>query len=229
VAAAAARTVCALVIAGLAAAQGLPRLTDEADRAAFTGWFTFLAEVQAYLAPPERPAEITDCAALLRFAYREALAEHTGAWAGRLRLPATPALPPVTHFRIPRTSRGLALFRVPGGGFAEFADAGTLMRWNTTFVSRDLKRAAPGDLLFFRQLGQNLPFHAMIWIGRSHFENGAGLFLVYHTGPLAGTAGEIRRVSVDALLRHPEPRWRPVAGNANFLGVFRWNLLRDTI
>src|SRR5690349_21968790 len=25
---------------------------------------------------------------------------------------------------------------------------------------------------------------------------------------------------------HPSPRWRPVAGNPNFLGVYRWNVLR---
>jgi len=32
---------------------------------------------------------------------------------------------------------------------------------------------------------------------------------------------------VDELLRHPSPRWRPLEGNHNFLGVYRWNILRE--
>jgi len=28
-------------------------------------------------------------------------------------------------------------------------------------------------------------------------------------------------------MRHPSPRWRPQAGNPNFLGVYRWNILRE--
>src|SRR5664279_780920 len=48
------------------------RLHDAADRAAFRRWFTLLAEVQFY-SKHGSPAEIDDCAALLRYDYREAL------------------------------------------------------------------------------------------------------------------------------------------------------------
>ena len=58
------------------------RLHDPADRAAFRRWFTLLAESQYYRGK-KLPAEIDDCAALLRFAYREALREHNAAWAQR--------------------------------------------------------------------------------------------------------------------------------------------------
>ena len=51
------------------------RLHDPADRIAFRRWFTFLAEAQ-YFRGRALPAEIDDCAALLRFAYREALRPH---------------------------------------------------------------------------------------------------------------------------------------------------------
>ena len=44
------------------------------------------------------------------------------------------------------------------GAFAQFADAKTLWQRNTYFVGRDLRRARPGDLLFFRQEGQHCPF-----------------------------------------------------------------------
>jgi uncharacterized protein YfaT (DUF1175 family) len=37
----------------------------------------------------------------------------------------------------------------------------------------------------------------------------------------------MRRMALADLLRHPDVRWRPVAENSNFLGAFRWNLLRE--
>src|SRR5271165_6890037 len=46
------------------------RLTDPADQAAFRQWFTLIAEFQAIRPRPETPAEIADCASLLRYSYR---------------------------------------------------------------------------------------------------------------------------------------------------------------
>ena len=56
------------------------RLHDPADRAAFRRWFTLLAEAQ-YYRNHSSLGEIDDCAALLRYAYREALRQHDSAWA----------------------------------------------------------------------------------------------------------------------------------------------------
>jgi len=28
-------------------------------------------------------------------------------------------------------------------------------------------------------------------------------------------------------LHHPDARWRPLPENTNFLGVYRWNILRE--
>jgi uncharacterized protein YfaT (DUF1175 family) len=111
------------------------------------------------------------------------------------------------------------------GAFAQFADAQSLRRFNTHSLGRDFRLAQPGDLLFFRQLEQDLPFHAMIVLGRSQFEGGSQDWVIYHTGPSRGQRGEIRRVALTELLRHPSPRWRPLPGNGNFLGVFRFNIL----
>jgi len=214
----------------------LLRLTNEADRRAFRTWFTFLAEAQDFRPPGALPNEINDCAALIRFAYREALREHDGAWASEWKLETIPTAASVEKYQYPYTPLGAALFRVRGGpylpgdaargAFAQFADAKTLWRFNTHFLSRDVRRARPGDLLFFRQLEQGLPFHAMIFLGHSQFDPGEANWVVYHTGPIAGGAGEVRRVRLRELLEHPSPRWRPMAGNANFLGVYRWNILR---
>jgi uncharacterized protein YfaT (DUF1175 family) len=200
-------------------------LTDEADRAAFVRWFTFIAEAQ-YAAKALAP-EVNDCAALVRFAYRQALREHDSAQAAELRLPVLPAAGGVRKYQYPYTPLGANLFRTPAA-FAEFADAETLMRQNTWAVSRDITRAAPGDLLFYRQLEQSMPFHVMIYAGPSQLDPAAGEVIVYHTGPIGKLPGEIRRPTVRELLAHPSPRWRPVPGNNNFLGVFRWNILKDS-
>src|SRR5262249_1084523 len=214
------------------------RLDSEEDRRAFRGWFLYLAESQYYREPKRVPREIGDCAALVRFAYREALREHDGRWASELELDAVPGNAPVRKFTYPRTPLGANLFRVrPGpfavsdlasGAFAQFADARTFQRFNSFFLPRDIRRAEPGDLLFYRQLVEDQPFHAMIFIGRSRIEHGPENWIVYHTGRINGGPGEIRRPSVGELLRHPSPRWWPEPGNANFLGVYRWNILRES-
>jgi uncharacterized protein len=213
------------------------RLDSAADRQAFRGWFTSIAEYQALRPTQELPAEVSDCAALLRYAYRNALHLHTAEWLAENKLEALAYLPSVKKYAYPHTPLGAALFRVrtASGGddaaatFAEFADAKTLWHLNTFFVSRDVRLARPGDLLFFRQLQQNSPYHSMIFIGRSQLDK-SGMeedILVYHTGPIGRSPGEMRRTTVAELMQHPSPRWRPASGNTNFLGVYRWNILRE--
>jgi uncharacterized protein YfaT (DUF1175 family) len=195
-----------------------------ADQQAFRMWFRFLAEAQYYRAPGTLPKEINDCAALLRYAYRESLSEHNSAWANRLGLPELPALPAVRKYAYPFTPLRAGLFRTQLGAFAEFADAQTLERWNCHFVSRDLNRAIPGDLLFYKQIAEasRLPFHSMIFLGPSQIEPSRKTFVLYHTGGPEG----IRRLTIDELIEYPLAQWRPIPGNENFLGVFRWNILR---
>ncbi len=163
--------------------------------------------------------EITDCAALVRWSFREALVTHDSSWARQIHLQVLPAMPSVRH--IPHDPR---LFRVRDSDFGQFADADTLRRYNSYFISRDVGAAQPGDLLFYRQFDRKLPAHVMIWVGASQLEPSSTHWVVYHTGP----SGEIRKVDINGLLRHPAPEWRPVAGNANFLGVYRLNILRDS-
>lgn len=197
------------------------RLTHPADQQAFRLWFTFLAESQYHLRPDQRARDVTDCAALLRFAYRESLRRHDAAWFRTLTLPAMPSLPPISDFANP----GARLFRTSSSDYRQFADARTLRQWNSTLVSRRLRDAAPGDLLFFEQAGQQMPFHAMIYLGTSHFTASPEPWIVYHTGPIGDQPGEIRRLRQNELLAHPQPRWRPLESNPTFLGVYRWRIL----
>lgn len=209
------------------------RLTDPADQAAFRRWFTLLADYQAIRPSTEVPAEITDCASLLRYAYREALRRHDDRWFTAMNIEITAPPGEIRAWHYPDTPLGLGLFRVqPGafqpsdatsGAFAEFADAKTLVQRNAFFVSRDLRAALPGDLLFYRQFGHSSPWHSMIV---THI--GSQSQVVYDSGPDHGKPGELRRVNLSELLDHPQPEWRPTPDNPNFLGVYRWNILRGT-
>ncbi|HEY4962225.1 MAG TPA: DUF1175 family protein [Terriglobales bacterium] len=211
------------------------RLHDPADRAAFRRWFTLLAEAQYYRGNTSS-AEINDCAALLRYAYREALRQHDSAWAKTVALAAAPLSLDIRQYQYPYTPLGAGLFRIRegsfvtedlnNGAFVQFADAKTLWRRNTYFVGRDTSSARAGDLLFFRQSGHALPFHAMIFLGPSQIEPMRELLVIYHTGPIGKSPGEIRRPTLTQLLNFPDPRWRPVPSNPGFLGVYRWNILR---
>jgi uncharacterized protein len=222
-------------------ADGTPdflRLHTTQDREAFRAWFTTIAEHQADQ-PTQLSPEINDCAALLRYAYREALHLHDETWLSSHTLQS--AAPSIRQYAYPQTPLGANLFRIrPGpflpadlnnGTFAQFADAQTLMQHSTYLVGRDLRLARPGDLIFYRQLDQDSPydvpgtpryhspFHSMIFCG----EKG----VVYHTGPMKRSKGEMRRLLLSDLLHHPDARWRPLKENENFLGVYRWNILRE--
>jgi uncharacterized protein YfaT (DUF1175 family) len=212
------------------------RLDNEEDRAAFRYWFALLAESTYFEAANERPSEVSDCAALIRFAYRESLRKHDASWANQWHLPQSPSTSSVKKYEYPHTALAAGLFRTkPGafapddianGTFAQFADAESLRRYNTHFVSRQLNAARPGDLLFFRQEGHKMPFHTMIYVGNSYFTDGTD-WIIYHTGPNDDGWGEIRRVTATELQHHPEFCWRPLPQNPAFLGVYRWNILRE--
>jgi uncharacterized protein len=203
-------------------------LDSEADRDAFRRWFTFLAEAQYFTPPEQRPREIVDCAALVRYAYREALRHHDSAWAAHSTLPLIPAIPSVAKYSYPRTVVGPRIFRTGPGTFAEFADARTLYTFNAALVGRDLRLAQPGDVLFYRRPNASSPFHTMVVIGKSQITGEAGPFVVYDTGPEGTQDGQIRRLSFRELLQFPDPQWHPVPENSLFLGVFRWYILRTS-
>jgi uncharacterized protein YfaT (DUF1175 family) len=190
-----------------------------AEKQSFRLWFTFLAESQFYLDPAERPPEVKDCSALVRYAYREALARRGADWRARNPLPMAPGLPanPVRngpHFDTPQGRR-------------HFADASTLRSHNARALGHEFSRARPGDLLFYEQADEPGNWHVMVYLGDGHYEKTGGPWVVYHTGPVGKHPGEVRRLSLEELLRHPQPRWRPVRGNAAFRGIYRWRLLDE--
>jgi uncharacterized protein YfaT (DUF1175 family) len=212
--------ICGVAVTCLAAPlRAQVRLADASDRAAFRAWFVLLADAQF-----ERPApEVIDCAALVRFAFREALRSHTPEWSRRMALPLLPSFPDVRSAPA-ANDNGWPLFRVDASTpprYAEFADARTLIRLNARKISRDPGALQPGDLLYFHQAGQRQPDHIMVFVGPSFFDPEHADWVVYHTGPDLEGPGEVRKVRLADLQRHPTPRWRPLSANRQFIGVFR--------
>jgi uncharacterized protein YfaT (DUF1175 family) len=220
--------------------NGLPdfaELRSFQDQESFRRWFTSIAETQFYQTSEYWKPEQRDCAGLVRFAMREALRRHDRQWFQRMGPGYQTVAPDVARFDLDHNPLGEKIFRTDfgslhagdlrNGKFSEFADGRTLKNFNTVFVSRDRSQARPGDLLFYYQPWvQKFPYHVMIFLGSAKIApNGAQDWVVYHTGSSPDTQGNVKKVELAVLDRHPDPRWRPVESNRNFLGFYRLKIL----
>lgn len=221
--------------------DGIPdviELRSFQDRDSFRRWFTAIAETQFYQLSDQWHPEQRDCAGLARFAIREALRRHNRIWFQKMGPAYQTVAPDVKSFDLDHNAFGEKIFRTDFGSFAEtdirngrfseFADARTLKSFNVVFVSRDRREAQPGDLLFYYQPWvQKFPFHVMIFLGEARVANeGAQDWVVYHTGSSPTDEGTVKKVELSVLDHHPDPRWRPIERNRNFLGFYRLKILQ---
>jgi uncharacterized protein YfaT (DUF1175 family) len=221
--------------------DGIPdvaELSSATDRENFRRWFGFMAEMQFYELSDQWNEDQRDCAGLVRFAWREALRKHDRKWLLRMGRGYQLVSPDVSAYVLDDSPLGEKLFRTDfgsfkpddprSGNFSEFADARTLKNFNSEFVGRDRRQAQPGDLLFFHQPWvQKFPYHVMIFLGESKFNSeGAGDWVVYHTGSSATDKGQMKKVQLSILDQHPNKRWRPIESNPNFLGFYRPKILQ---
>ncbi len=227
--------------------DGIPdaaELHSPDDRQNFRRWFAAIAEMQFYSLNPLWSKEQRDCAGLVRFAWREALRKHDRLWFQGMGAGYEPVAPDVKAISLERNPLGEKLFRTDFGAFvegdltdrfSEFADARTLKNYNSEFITRNrkqLNQLQPGDLLFFHQPWvQKFPYHVMIFLGEARQANeGANDWVVYHTGSSAEDEGEdkgeMKKVRLSVLDQHPNPRWRPIERNQNFLGFYRLKVLQ---
>ena len=209
-----------------------------ADRESFRRWFTNIAETQFYQLSDQWKKDQRDCAGLVRFSIREALRRHDRAWFQKMGPAYEPVARDVAAFDLDNNELGEKIFRSESGSFhesdmhdgrfTEFADARTLKNFNTTFIGRDRRQAQPGDLLFFYQPWvQKFPYHVMVFLGTPRVApNGERDWLVYHTGATANDDGAVKKVEMSVLDQHPDPRWRPIESNRNFLGFYRLKILQ---
>jgi uncharacterized protein len=207
------------------------------DRESFRRWFTDVAELQFYQLSEQWNVDQRDCAGLVRFAMREALRRHDRPWFQKMGPGYETVAPDVAGFDLDHNPLGEKIFRTDfgsfhesdlrNGRFSEFADGRALKNFNSAFVSRDRREAKPGDLLFFYQPWvQKFPYHVMIFLGGPRVApNGAQDWVVYHTGSSPTDQGTVKKVELSVLDHHPDPRWRPVESNRNFLGFYRLKIL----
>ena len=208
------------------------------DRESFRRSFTSIAETQFYQLSDQWNKEQRDCAGLVRFAMREALRRHDRTWFQRMGAAYESVARDVKGFDLDDNQLGEKIFRADfgsfhdgdtrNGKFSEFADGRTLKNFNTVFISRDRREAQPGDLLFFYQPWvQKFPYHVMVFLGSPRVApNGERDWIVYHTGSTATDDGTVKKLELSVLDRHPDPRWRPVESNKNFLGFYRLKILQ---
>ena len=221
--------------------DGIPdveELRTYQDRDSFRRWFTAIAETQFYQPSDQWNAEQRDCAGLARFAIREALRRHDRIWFQKMGPGYETVAADIGEFNLDNNPLGEKIFRTDfgsfqesdlrNGRFSEFADGRSLRNFNSTFVTRDRREAQPGDLLFFYQPWvQKFPYHVMIFLGPARIApNGASDWVVYHTGSSPTDKGTVKKVELSVLDRHPDPRWRPVESNRNFLGFYRLKILQ---
>ncbi|WP_135228672.1 DUF1175 family protein [Deinococcus fonticola] len=197
------------------------------DRARFSEWFAAVAESQYYGLNPDWKLEDQDCAGLLRYAFVQALEKHDTGWKAKFKFLPAPRFPSVQNLIYPLPYLSRSVFRVaPGSYQAGDVAAGKLVgrtsaqflaNYSSQRVTRNIDEARRGDLLFFfrPRLGA---YHSMVYLG--------GGLVVYHTGASPSEGGEVRLLSIQTLMKHPEKAFHPVSSNPNFLGVYRWKILQ---
>ena len=221
--------------------DGIPdvaELRTYQDRDSFRRWFTAIAETQFYQPSDQWNAEQRDCAGLARFAIREALRRHDRVWFQKMGPGYETVAADVGELNLDNNPLGEKIFRTDfgsfqesdlrNGRFSEFADGRSLKNFNSIFVTRERREAQPGDLLFFYQPWvQKFPYHVMIFLGPARIApNGGQDWVVYHTGSSPTDKGTVKKVELSVLDRHPDPRWRPIESNRNFLGFYRLKILQ---
>jgi len=211
-------------------ADGFPdaaELHQDADRQAFRRWFVTIA-LSRHLNPTD---DVTDCANLVMYSYREALKEHDEEWRARFGELLDPSIPEIAAFHYPKVPYiGTDIFRVADGAYEKgdreagrlgnFANVVHLMEHHTVRVARGLGDGVlPGDLLFFTPRDKQA--HVMIYV-----ELKAEPYALYHTGPGGASEGEMRLVKLQTLMALDDETWRPHEANPAFAGFYRFKILR---
>ena len=211
------------------------QLAGEQDKERFREWLASIAEAQYYQTSDLWNKDQQDCAGLIRFAFREALKRHDREWLLHFKFLTEPGIGDVEAFNYPAMPLlGPNLFRtkpeafrpedLADSTFSSFCEAKYLPAHNCVALGYDERNLRKGDLLFFFHYDDpEMPYHGIIFTGTS--PEGEEDWLVYHTGPVEGTRGVVKKVRFRDLKQHPEEKWRPLQSNRYFLGYYRWKMI----
>lgn len=182
---------------------------DREQSERFRHWMVLLVQAQLERGPTPRWTQ-RDCAGLVRFTVAEALRDHGTVWKranGLLGVRVPPDLDdsvaaPLRHS-----------WRRADGTRSAYVGALELVQQNARLTTRQIGQAEAGDLLLY-DMGDEQ--HLMIWMGR---------YIAYHTGHVDAGDNGLRALRPAQLLAWSDTRWRPVAENPNFSGVYRLDFL----
>ncbi len=216
--------------------DGYPDVLELRNDKSFIDWFCAIVESQFYHSSDIWYDVRKDCAGLVEFAFREALKKHDEEWAKKYKFLSDFSMPDERPYYYPDVPvLGKKIFRVRDGefnietvdeDFSTTASSFALRNYSMDFISRDIREIKKGDVLFFfKEDNLKMPSHSMIYIG-PELPNKEDGFLVYHTGPSEHSKGFVKKVKLKELLRHPDPSWRPIPENREFIGIYRWKILR---
>jgi hypothetical protein len=202
--------------------------TDEEN---FRNWFINIANSLYYNDTPFWKKSQRDCAGFVRFCFKEALKKHNKYWMKDMNYKGK-VFEDVKKYNYPDVPYlGVDIFRIKGGidlakkNFSFYASGRFLKEYNLKFVTKYLNRAKPGDILvYFHPQDYDFPFHMMIYLGNMEISNDYG-WVIYHTGPINSLGGELRKVKISDLMK-ADPSWLPLPSNKNFLGFFKFKILK---
>lgn len=162
----------------------------------------------------KKDESVKDCADFIRKAVLYAFSEKNSFKINGKRI----FLPNLKNIRTPFLVKEEKFF------YSSFSDVKNLILYNTKFLGKDKKEInlKSGDLLFFYNPNQKMPYHSMVYIKIKDRE-----YLIYHTGPDGEEKGEFKLINYNFIFNHPNPVWYPIPSNENFLGFFRFNFFEN--
>lgn len=205
-------------------------MLDLKDSERFRNWFIWIGISAFNNDSPAWNKDEMDCAGLIRYCAREALRKHDSLWFERTKYTG-PVFQDVEKYNYPNVPIiGKKIFRIKKGKFQDSSDFSTfavariLYQNSLKFVTKDVSFSKPGDIMvFFHPEDFEFPYHLMIYVGNLGVADHQG-WVLYHTGPIGGSTGELRFVRYSELAEL-DPSWAPVSKNKYFLGFFRFKFL----
>ena len=200
---------------------------DNKDSESFNLWFSNII-INIFNEDMLIPKNYSDCAGLIRFAYKEALKKHDQHWLNTNNYKGF-IYEDVRKYNYPEVPFiNTDIFLVDDivhdkNSYSNFASARYLIEYNMDYLGKNLINAKTGDILaFFHPNDVEFPYHLMIYIEQYNQR-----YVIYHTGPISDkNPGELRLTKIDNL-KYSDPSWIADKENKNFLGYYRFKIISD--
>lgn len=181
------------------------------DSNIFRSWFVRIIDEQLRQGPSPKWIQ-RDCAGLVRYSVVESLKIKDESWKRSHGFASLPT-PPNLSIDVSKRKMLGEWVQYDGKSRDNYISAIGLIQGNTTFVSKNINHAKPGDILFYDMQDSQ---HIMVWTGKD---------IAYHTGTVSESDNGLRKIEYNELLKWKDGRWRPTEENSNFIGIFMFGFL----